>query len=83
MGKASSWLNSVERFFAETTRKRIHRGVFKSVHELKQAITDYLDNHNGRPKPYVWTKTAVEIFQQSRPCETSVGITALGARKDR
>jgi hypothetical protein len=40
-----------------------HRGVFKSVDELKQAITDYLDNHNGRPKPYVWTKTVVEIFQ--------------------
>jgi hypothetical protein len=40
-----------------------HRGVFKSVDELKQVITDYLDNHNGRPKPYVWTKTVVEIFQ--------------------
>jgi hypothetical protein len=63
MGKSSSWLNLVERFFAETSRKRIHRGVFKSVDELKQAITDYLDNHNGRPKPYVWTKTVAEIFQ--------------------
>jgi hypothetical protein len=34
----------VERFFAEITRKRIRRGVFKSVDELKQAIMDYLDN---------------------------------------
>jgi hypothetical protein len=40
MGKSSSWLNLVERFFAETTRKRIHRGVFKNVDELKQAIMD-------------------------------------------
>jgi hypothetical protein len=52
----------VERFFAEITRKRIRRGVFKSVDELKQAIMDYLDEHNGEPKPYVWTKTAAEIF---------------------
>ena len=54
----------VERFFAEITRKRIRRGVFKSVDELKQAIMDYLDNHNGHPKPYVWTKTAAEIFSK-------------------
>jgi len=31
---------------------------------LKQAIMDYLDNHNGHPKPYVWTKTAAEIFSK-------------------
>ena len=54
----------VERFFAEITRKRIRRGVFKSVDELKQAIMDYLDNHNDRPKPYVWTKTTAEIFSK-------------------
>jgi hypothetical protein len=47
----------------EAPARRFHRGVFKSVDELKQVITDYLDNHNGRPKPYVWTKTVVEILQ--------------------
>ena len=52
----------VERFFAEITRKRIRRDVFKSIDELKQAIMDYLDEHNGQPNPYVWTKTAAEIF---------------------
>src|SRR6266850_443497 len=61
---SGSWLNMVERFFAEITRKRIRRGVFKSVDELKQAIMDYLDNHNGHPKPYGWTKTAAEIFSK-------------------
>ena len=47
---------------SDITRKRIRRGVFKSVNELKQAIIDYLDTHNDQPKPYVWTKTAAEIF---------------------
>ena len=61
---SGSWLNMVERFFAEITRKRIRRGVFKSVDELKQAIMDYLDSHNDRPKPYVWTKSAAEIFEK-------------------
>jgi len=59
---SGSWLNMVERFFAEITRKRIRRGVFKSVDELKQAIMDYLDNHNSHPTPYLWTKTAAQIF---------------------
>jgi hypothetical protein len=35
-----------------------------SVDELKQAIIDYLDKHNDHPKPYVWTKTAAEIFSK-------------------
>src|SRR5262245_42263132 len=32
---SSSWLNMVERFFAEITEKRIRRGAFKSVAELR------------------------------------------------
>jgi transposase len=48
---SGSWLNMVERFFAEITRKRIRRGVFKSVDELEQAIMDYLDKHNDQPSP--------------------------------
>ena len=35
-----------------------------SVDELKRAVMNYLENHNGQPKPYVWTKTAVEIFSK-------------------
>jgi len=57
-------------------------GVFKSVDELKQAIMDYLDNHNGHPKPYIWTKTATEIFSKVARAK-QVGITTLdgpGAR---
>ena len=61
---SGSWLNLVERFFAEITRKRIRRGVFTSVAELEQAIRDYLENHNVDPKPFIWTKSAHEIFEK-------------------
>jgi transposase len=60
---SSSWLNMVERFFAEITRNRIRRGIFKSVAELKAAIADYLE-HNADPKPFVWTKSAGEILEK-------------------
>ena len=57
-----SWINLVERWFAEITNKRIRRGIFRSVKELEQAITEYIDVHNDAPKPFVWTKTADEIL---------------------
>lgn len=63
---SSSWLNLVERFFAEITGKRIRRGAFQSVAELEQAIEDYLNRHNASAKPYVWTKTAGEIIAKER-----------------
>lgn len=59
---SSSWLNQVERFFAEITEKRIRRGAFRSVSALKKAIRDYLDNHNENPKPFKWTADADRIL---------------------
>jgi transposase len=61
---SASWLNMVERFFAEISRKRIRRGVFKSVADLEAAIMTYLDNHNADPKPFTWTKSAAQIFKK-------------------
>jgi len=61
---SASWLNMVERFFAEITRNRIRRGAFTSVAELKAAIMDYPENHNADPKPFVWTKSAGEILER-------------------
>lgn len=61
---SASWLNMVERFFAEITRNRIRRGAFKSVAELKSAIMQYLENHNADPKPFIWTKSAGEILEK-------------------
>jgi transposase len=57
-----SWINLVERWFAEITNKRIRRGIFRSVKELEAAIHEYLDVHNEAPKPFIWTKTADEIL---------------------
>src|SRR3954449_1079985 len=57
-----SWLNLVERWFAEITNKRIRRGVFRSVRELEAAIREYIDVHNEDPKPFVSARTADEIL---------------------
>ena len=57
-----SWINLVERWFAEITNQRIRRGVFRSVQELEAAIREYIDMHNQNPKPFVWTKPADQIL---------------------
>src|SRR5258707_14171856 len=57
-----SWINLVERFFAELTNRRIRRGAFRSVRELETAIREYIDVHNQDPKPFVWTRTADQIL---------------------
>ena len=57
-----SWINLVERWFAEITNKRIRRGVFRSVKELEAAIREYIAVHNEAPKPFVWTRTADQIL---------------------
>jgi hypothetical protein len=57
-----SWINLVERWFAELTNKRIRRGVFRSVKDLEAAIREFIDVHNEDPKPFVWTKTADQIL---------------------
>jgi transposase len=59
---SASWLNAVEGFFSILTRRRLKRGVFKSVSQLQEAITRYIREHNKTPKPFVWTKTAKAIL---------------------
>jgi transposase len=59
---SASWLNLVERFFADITENAIRRGVFKSVAELETAITDYLAVRNAAPTPFTWTKSADVIL---------------------
>ena len=58
----SSWLNLVERWFAELTTKQLRRGAHRSVAELERAIQGFLDVHNDAPKPFAWTKTADDIL---------------------
>jgi transposase len=59
---SGSWLNAVEGFFSVITRRRIRRGVFKSVPDLIRAINRYIREHNKDPKPFVWTKSAKTIL---------------------
>jgi transposase len=59
-----SWLNMVERFFRDLTQNRLRRGVFRSIEELITAIKDYIDRHNEKPKPFVWTAKAADILEK-------------------
>lgn len=60
---SASWLNLIERWFAELTQKRIRRGSFRSTHQLEEAIISYLDTYNDDPRPFVWTKSADQILE--------------------
>lgn len=59
----SSWLNLVERFFAEITVKLLRRGVHRSVTALEQDIRQWIEQWNTDPRPYVWTRTADDILE--------------------
>jgi len=59
---SASWINQVERWFAELTRKQIQRGVHTSVKQLEADIRALIDLHNKNPKPFKWTKSADQIL---------------------
>jgi transposase len=61
---SSSWLNLVERFFGLLTTKQLKRGVFSSVSDLEEKITEFITCNNLNPKPFVWTKSADEIIRK-------------------
>jgi len=60
---SSSWLNLVERWFAELTTKKLRRGSHTSVRQLNDEIRDWIEAWNDAPRPYVWTKTADQILE--------------------
>ena len=62
---SSSWLNLVERLFAEITRQRIRRGVFTSVADLEAAIEAWIAARNATPKPFKWTAKADSILEKN------------------
>jgi len=63
---SSSWLNLVERWFAELTTKKLKRGAHRSVRELNTDIRNWIDTWNENPRPFVWTKTADQILESIR-----------------
>ena len=59
---SASWINQVERWFAELTRKRLRRGVHTSVSQLEADIRSFIERHNQNPRPFKWTKSADQIL---------------------
>jgi len=81
-----SWLNLIERWFAELTNKRIRRDSFFSVEDLIAAIEDFLAVWNEKPKPFVWTATVDSILAKLARCRQTLeriqpGCTAPKTRK--
>jgi transposase len=67
---SGSWLNMVERWFAELTTKKIKRGAHLSVRALERDIRDWIEHWNDDPRPYVWTKSADQILASlARYCQ--------------
>ena len=61
-----SWLNAVEGYFAKLSKRRLKRGVFRSVVELQTAINHFIDETNQTPKPFVWTADPNKIIAAVR-----------------
>jgi transposase len=81
-----SWLNLIERWFAELTNKRIRRDSFFSVEELIGAINEFLAAWNDNPKPFVWTATVDSIVAKLARCRQTLeqiqpGCTAPKSQK--
>ena len=68
----ASWLNLIERFFAEITRKRLRRGTFRSVPALIAAIRSYVREHNRDPRPFMWTASASSILRKIKRCKEAL-----------
>ena len=59
----SSWLNLVERWFAELTNRKLRRSTHRSVTALEADVKKWVDAWNADPKPFIWTKTADQILE--------------------
>jgi hypothetical protein len=55
----------VEHFFRDLTEKQLRRGIFRNLEELLESIGEYIDNHNRRPKPFIWTAKASTSSKRS------------------
>ena len=80
---SSSWLNLVERWFGELTSKRIRRGSFGSVEDLKHAIVEFLEVWNEHPKPFVWTATVESILEKLARCRQTLEQIQPGCSQPR
>jgi transposase len=63
---SASWLNAVEGFFAKLTRRRLKRGVFRSLTDLQAAINRFVAETNNDPKPFIWSANPNKIIAAVR-----------------
>lgn len=74
---SASWINQVERWFAELTRKQLQRGVHRSTAELEADIDAFIETHNENPTPYKWVKSADQILASvKRFCQKTMNRTS-------
>jgi transposase len=69
---SASWLNMVERFFRDLSEKALKRGSFYSVDDLVGAITEYINQHNENPKPFIWTASATDILAKVKRAQKAL-----------
>jgi hypothetical protein len=69
---SSSWLNLVERWFAELSRQGIRRGAFGSVEDLQEAISQFLAAWHEKPKPFARTATVESIVEKLSRCRQTL-----------
>ena len=75
---SASWVNLIERPFAEIKDKPIRRGVFKNARELEAAISAYIEAHNEHPRPYTWPASVASILEKvERARRTLAPVQAL------
>jgi transposase len=77
---SSSWLNLIERLFAEITRQRIRRGVFHNVTELEAAIHEWIEHRNQDPKPFEWIAKAKPFLASHRRAQKALAIVNAGCK---
>jgi transposase len=80
---SSSWLNLVERWFAELEQKTVRRGTFRNVDELHLAIDEFLAVWNEDPAPYTWTASVERILGKVERCRQRLERIKPGCTKPR
>lgn len=80
---SSSWVNLVERWFGELTRKVVRRGAFVSVPDLEQAIEAFMAAWNHKPEPFVWTAKVEDIMKKLERARTQLERIKPGCTQPR
>jgi hypothetical protein len=62
----------VEPFFHDLTQNRLRRSVLREPEELIMAISDYIDQDNDKPKPFIWTAKASDVLEKVKPARASL-----------